>query len=294
MKVLDKILSVLKLMRIYQYLKNVFIFAPIFFAGLIFDFEAMQSAFIAFIAFSLVASGVYILNDYRDIEEDKIHPKKRYRPLASGNISKSEAILIMCSCFLIGFITVYNLSHIAFLIIFTYLLTNIFYSFGLKKIAIIDVTIVSMGFVFRLAVGAVVTDIFLSKWIIIMTFLLALFISLAKRRDDLILLNESGKTMRQSIKSYNIEYINSLMVMIGAIIIVSYLNYTTLIENQLASNSEMIYISTIFVLLGLMRYLQLALVFNKTGSPTKIAYKDNLIKISILMWALFYFWVLYK
>ena len=187
----NKIKDFFYLIRIHQYVKNLFIFFPLFFVGQILDSALFMKALIAFLAFSISASGIYVLNDYKDIEDDKIHPKKKYRPLASGTISKNSGILIMLICFVIGITSMISLSTSGLLFLILYIVSNFFYSFYLKRIGIIDVVIVATGFVLRILVGSAVTDVHLSMWIIIMTFLLALFIALAKRRDDVIVLLSS-------------------------------------------------------------------------------------------------------
>ncbi|MET1256095.1 UbiA prenyltransferase family protein [Aliikangiella maris] len=185
--------SVLHLIRPHQYVKNFFIFLPLFFGLKITDFSLLIDTFSAFIAFCLVASAIYIFNDYHDIEEDKHHPKKRYRPLASGQVSKQLAIVIMtgllCAGVGLAAVTTVKVAYIFLM----YILINIAYTFYLKHIPIADVSTIAIGFILRLFVGATVTDTHLSMWIVIMTFLLALFLALAKRRDDVVIYLESGK-----------------------------------------------------------------------------------------------------
>ena len=185
--------NILILIRPHQYIKNLFIFSPLFFATKIAEIPLFANAAIAFVAFSLAASAVYVFNDYIVIEDDRRHPKKKDRPLASGAISKSQAIIIMSLLFLMGSVLMISVSPKAAGFLSAYVIMNFAYSLHLKHIAILDVTIIAIGFVLRLFIGSVVTDIPLSMWIIIMTFLLALFMALAKRRDDvLIYLNTSS------------------------------------------------------------------------------------------------------
>ena len=180
-------------MRPHQYIKNLFIFLPLFFALKITDTSLLLHAVIAFIAFSLTASAIYTLNDYHDIEEDRQHPKKKYRPLASGDITKAQAIVIMAVLGIAGFSLMALLSMKAVGIMAAYVVMNIAYSFYLKHVAILDVMIIAIGFVLRLFIGSAVTDIPLSMWIVVMTFLLALFMALAKRRDDVLIYLNTGK-----------------------------------------------------------------------------------------------------
>jgi len=285
--------TIIKLMRPHQYVKNLFIFLPIFFALKITDVELLIQAFIAFIAFSLTASAIYTLNDYHDIEEDREHPKKKSRPLASGAISKKQAIGIMAILSLAGFALMFSLSLQAGAILATYVLMNIAYSFYLKHIAILDVTIIAIGFVLRLFIGSAVTGIALSMWIVIMTFLLALFLALAKRRDDVLIYLETGKKMRKVIDGYNLQFLDGAMMIMASVVIVAYTLYTTSTEVVSRMDSQYLYLTALFVILGIMRYLQIAFVLEDSGSPTKIVLRDRFTQLTLLGWILSFGWILY-
>lgn len=285
--------NIFALIRPHQYVKNLFIFLPLFFVGKITDIHLMIQTLVAFIAFSASASAVYILNDYKDIEEDRQHPRKKYRPLASGAISKKNASLLMLFFVLVGLGLMLQLSMQAFAILLVYILLNIAYSFSFKHIAILDVTVIAIGFVLRLFVGSIVTGTHLSMWIVIMTFLLALFLALAKRRDDVLIYMDTGKKMRQVINGYNLQLIDGAMMIMASVVIVSYLLYTTSTQVLQRLNSEYLYLTALFVILGVMRYLQIAFVENNSGSPTKIVLKDRFIQITILGWVMSFVWILY-
>ena len=280
-------------MRPHQYIKNIFIFLPLFFALKITDTHLLIKAFIAFIAFSLVASAVYILNDYQDIEDDRQHPKKKFRPLASGAISKQQALGIMAILFLAGFALMASVSLAATAILATYVIMNITYSLRLKHIAILDVTIIATGFVLRLFVGSAATDIPLSQWIVVMTFLLALFMALAKRRDDVLIYLETGKKMRKVIDGYNLQFLDAAMAIMASVVIVAYTIYTTSPEITEKFHTHYLYLTALFVILGIMRYLQVAFVHLDSGSPTKIVLKDRFMQIVLLGWAITFAWILY-
>jgi len=288
-----KLLGAVQLARPHQYLKNLFIFLPIFFALKITDLHLLSSATLAFIAFSLTASGIYILNDYYDIKEDRQHPRKKHRPLASGIISKFEAIIIMLMCFCLGFFLMGLINTKALLILTTYVSLNIAYSLYLKNIAIVDIMIIASGFVLRLFIGSAVTGITLSSWIVIMTFLLALFIALAKRRDDLLIYLDTGKKMRKAINGYNLQFLDSAMVVMATVVIIAYIMYVTSIETVTRINSEYLYLTAFFVILGILRYLQISLVLQDSGSPTKIVIKDRFIQLTLIAWISTFVWILY-
>jgi decaprenyl-phosphate phosphoribosyltransferase len=288
-----KFKNILILLRPYQYSKNLFIFLPLFFGGQITNLELLVKTSIAFVAFSFCASGVYILNDYLDIENDRNHLRKKSRPLASGAISTSLAMKLMLLFCLAGIILITTLDTRTATILGIYLIMNIAYSYWLKHISILDVTIIAFGFVLRLLVGSSVTHIPLSIWIIIMTFLLALFIALAKRRDDVLLYNETGNKMRKVLDGYNLLYLDSAMIIMASVVIVSYLLYSTSIEIVKRHNGEYIYFTSIFVVLGILRFLQNTFVEKKSGSPTMFVLKDLFMQITILAWIITFFLVLY-
>ena len=255
--------------------------------------EPLFNSLIAFIAFSLTTSAVYILNDYQDIEEDKNHPKKKNRPLASGTVSKSQAILIMSILLVMAVTIMAMLSSPATGILMFYVIMNFAYSFFLKNVAIVDITIIAIGFILRLFVGSVVTGIELSGWIIIMTFLLSIFIALAKRRDDLLIYLNTEKKMRQVIDGYNIKFLDTSMAIMAAVVIVAYTNYTLSSEVLLRVHDENLYLTSFFVVLGIMRYLQLTFVFESSGSPTRVLLKDRFIQMTLIGWIATFFYMLY-
>jgi len=285
--------ELIKLMRPHQYIKNLFIFLPLFFALKITHLTFLGNAFLAFIAFSLTASAIYTLNDYHDIDEDRLHPKKKNRPLASGAISKAQAIVIMSLLFIAGFTLMASLSLKAAGILGTYVLMNIAYSFYLKHIAILDVTTIAIGFVLRLFIGSAVTSISLSMWIVLMTFLLALFMALAKRRDDMLIYLDTGKKMRKVIDGYNLQFLDTAMSIMASVVIVAYVIYTSSTEVVARMNSNYLYLTGLFVILGVMRYLQVALVLKDSGSPTKIVLKDRFMQLTLIGWVLTFTWILY-
>lgn len=281
------------LLRLPQYIKNIFIFAPLFFAARFTELELIINASLAFVAFSFCASAVYIFNDYQDIEEDRLHDKKKLRPLASGQISTQAAFVLMAILILFAFALLWSLSQQASFVLALYLVMNIVYSIKLKHVAIIDISIISLGFVLRLFVGALVCDIPLSHWIVIMTFLLALFLALAKRRDDVLIYTQTGQKMRKVIDGYNLSFVDIAMNIMSAVVIVVYLLYTTS-DLPLLKEGNHLYLTTIFVIIGILRYLQITLVEENSGSPTQIVLKDRFIQIVCMLWVASFAWILYS
>ena len=293
MYLIKKMKSIFTIIRPKQYIKNVFIFLPLFFHGNIANTELLVTAFMAFVAFSLSASAIYILNDYKDIKDDRRHPVKKFRPLASGLISKKRAVSLMVILLIMGFSLMAITSLQAVAILSAYIILNIGYSFKFKRIALLDVTIIAVGFVLRLFVGSFVTGTPLSMWIVMMTFLLALFLALAKRRDDILLQRRTGNKMRKSIDGYNLQLVDGTMMIMASIVVVTYILYTVSQEIIEQFQSEHLYLTALFVIFGLMRYLQLSLVEKRSGSPTEIVLKDKTTIVNILLWILSFIWFIY-
>lgn len=285
--------NVIALIRPHHYVKNLFIFLPLFFAGQIVDINLLINAFKAFVAFSISASALYILNDYLDIEEDRQHPKKKYRPIASSSISNKSAVSLMSIFFISGILLMSTLSLHAIAILSIYITLNIVYSFLLKHIAILDIAIIAIGFVLRLFVGSTVNGIPLSMWIVIMTFLLALFMALAKRRDDILILQNTGNKIRKVIDGYNLQLIDGSMMIMASVVIVAYILYTTSIAVTQRLQSEYLYLTALFVILGIMRYLQIVYVEKDSGSPTNIILRDRFIQLTVLAWVFSFVWIIY-
>lgn len=279
----------LKLIRVEQWVKNIFVFLPLFFSGKLLDKELFEESVFAFVVFSLVASSIYILNDYLDIESDKQHPEKRKRPLASGAISKAHAKIIFLLLILINIGIVvagqyfFNQTFLKFsIIILVYFVMNIFYTLKLKHIAIIDITIISIGFILRILAGGYATGIIISQWTILLTFVLALVLAIGKRRGELVNAQTTGKT-RKALDGYNIQFADIVLAVSCTLAIISYMMFTLSPEVQKKFH-ERIFYTTFFVVFAFLRYLQQTLVYNRTESPTKIIYKDRYIQITMLFW----------
>ena len=286
-------LPYIKLMRPHHWIKNLFLFLPLFFAGEMFNTEKLLNTAIGFLAFSLMASCIYILNDYKDIDADRKHPVKCKRPLASGIISKQAAIVMCTICFLAGTSISLILMPKFIFVLFIYFFINLGYSLGLKNISILDIILLSVGFVLRVKAGGVITSVAVSQWLVIMFFLLAFFMAVAKRRDDVLIKLQSGSNMRKSIKGYNLEFLNVVLSLLTAIIIVAYLIYTISPEVMERWNTYRLYYTSLFVIAGLLRYLQITFVENNTGSPTKLLYKDRFIQVTLLLWILSFYVIIY-
>ncbi|HMB63306.1 MAG TPA: decaprenyl-phosphate phosphoribosyltransferase [Eudoraea sp.] len=286
-------LHIFRLIRPKHYIKNLFIFMPLFFAGEFYNTQQLIQVFLAFVSFSISASAIYIFNDFRDVEEDRLHPTKKFRPLAAETISLNTAIILMVILLVAGLALMASLSLNALAVLGIYLILNIFYSLFLKHISILDVTIIAVGFVLRIFVGAIITDIPLSQWIVIMTFLLALFLAFAKRRDGVLLHLETKKKMRKVIKDYNLKFAEGAMMTMASVTIVAYILYTTSTEVVLRLQNEYVYLTAIYVILGILRYMQLSLLENNSGSPTELVFKDLFLALVMIAWIIHFAVLLY-
>ncbi|MEN4762264.1 MULTISPECIES: decaprenyl-phosphate phosphoribosyltransferase [unclassified Chryseobacterium] len=279
----------LKLLRVEQWVKNLFVFVPLFFSGSIQNIDLLSKSIFAFIIFSLAASVVYILNDYNDIEADRQHPEKRRRPLASGAISKSKAIGILIGIIVVDIALVFlaqnyfeeDLWKFAAIIV-TYFVMNLAYTFRLKHVPIIDICIIAIGFVLRVLAGGYITGINISQWAILLTFVLALVLAIGKRRGELINAQVSGKT-RKALDGYNVQFADIALSISVTLAIICYLMFTLSPEVQ-ARFHERVFYTVIFVVFAFLRYLQQTLVYNRTESPTKIVYRDRYIQITLILW----------
>jgi 4-hydroxybenzoate polyprenyltransferase and related prenyltransferases len=294
---MSRFFQLLKLMRIEQWIKNLFIFLPLFFSGELLSVSRFTACLVAFFGFGFIASSIYCLNDIRDLESDKLHPQKKTRPLANGKISKNMGIMTMITCFVLGISIIFFLvkGHQTLILAFSlfYFVINILYSIRLKQVAIIDVTIIATGFVIRIFIGGAAADVYLSHWIVLMTFLLSLFIAFGKRRDDFTIYDRSGIVARQNIVHYNFDFLNAALIITATITIMAYIMYTVSPEITARLQNNYVYTTSLFVLLGILRYLQITLVEKKSGNPTRLAVKDRFIRISIIGWIAAFILIMY-
>jgi 4-hydroxybenzoate polyprenyltransferase len=280
-------------LRPTHYLKNFFVFVPLFFAAQFTEVALLGRTMGVFIAFSCVASAVYIFNDLWDIERDRAHPTKRFRPLAAGELSRQAALVMMALLLASGLGIAFWIERAAGIILAAYLAINLAYNLVLKHVSIVDVAVVAVGYNLRLMVGAAATGVQLSMWVMVMTFLLAVFLTLAKRRDDVLIYLETNQKMRAVVDGYNLEFINAAMMIMAAVLIVAYTLYTISPEVMERVHSQNLYLTLFFVLLGVLRYLQITFVENASGDPTRILRKDRFLQLVLLGWIATFTWILY-
>ena len=287
----------LKLIRISQWIKNIFVFAPLFFSNSLFNKEQMTATLLTFLSFCFISSSIYCLNDLHDAESDRLHPDKCKRPIASGAIPARNGYIMMMICALLSFgiIAFVNSPKLIYLyiIIGGYWLMNIAYCLKLKHYAIIDVAIIAIGFVLRVLAGGFATDTWVSHWLVLMTFLLALLLAFTKRYDDFCIYEQTGTKPRVSITGYNKAFINEATAIVAAITMVCYIMYTMSEEVIARMGTHYLYLTSGWVLAGLLRYLQNMIVYNQSGSPTKSLIKDHFIHLCVLGWVASFFVIIY-
>lgn len=284
------------IIRPKQWVKNMFVFIPMFFGGGLLDMTDVYASAVTFVAFCLTASSVYCFNDINDADDDRRHPVKCHRPIASGAVSVGRAYALMATMVLLAAATLTALPQSAWsvaAIIGGYYVLNLAYCAWLKQHAIIDVCTIAFGFVLRILAGGMATGVVLSRWIVLMTFLLTLFLSLAKRRDDVLRMNQTGEAPRRTTLRYNLTFINEAITITATVTIVCYIMYTVSPEVVGAYHTEYLYLTSIFVIIGLLRYLQIALVDEQSGDPTKVMWRDRIIQLIIVCWILSFLVMIY-
>lgn len=289
--------AVVQLLRPLQWVKNGFVFLPIFFDRHFFQAEYWWPALTAFFAFSFAASAVYCFNDIRDAAFDRHHPVKKNRPIASGQVTPTAGYWLCAACLMVSGVLLAFLPETVIGktggVLLAYLGLNLAYCLWLKHYAIVDVFIIATGFVLRLFAGAFAARVPLSHWIVLMTFLLALFLAFAKRRDDVATYERSGIPTRKNLNRYNLAFMNQSLSVIAAVTLVAYVLYCVSPDVMARIGSEHLYLTSVFVLAGIIRYLQLAIVDLRSGSPTKVLLHDRFIQGCVALWGISFLLLLY-
>ena len=286
-------LAWLKLLRPGQYTKNLFVFVPLFFAAELTNTELLWPATLAFAAFCLAASSIYIFNDFMDRHEDRLHPQKRHRPLASGTVNPSAALLLATLLGGSSLVLISGLGASAVVLLAIYLTMNLAYSMALKNMAIVDISVIATGFVLRLMTGAAVTGVELSAWIIVMTFLLALHLALAKRRCDLLIEIPADQPRPQVVQGYNAIFLDAALAMSAAAVVLTYILWSLSPQVITYMGSQYLHLTSVFVVLGLLRYMQIAMVENAAGDPSRVLLRDRFLQLVLAGWLGSLIWLLY-
>lgn len=284
------LIAILRTLRPRQWLKNIFVFAALVFDHKLTNPELFTLTAAAFVVLCLLSSSVYILNDLVDVEKDRAHPKKRFRPIASGVLPVPVAYVALAVLATSSMLAAFWLGTSFGLVALAYLASNVLYSFWLKHVVLIDVMVLASGFLLRAVGGAELIGSAISPWLYICVSLLALFIGLGKRRGELLIAQNGGAT-RKVLNDYSLSFIDQLLNLVVSSTIVAYSFYTFSAENLPRNHAMMLTIP--FVLYGLFRYLYLIHIKGEGGAPDELVLVDRPLQITFSLWALAVVLVLY-
>ena len=272
---------ILELLRVKQWIKNLLVFGALIFTNNIFNTQLLIKSVIAFFLFSFASSSLYIINDLRDRKEDKLHPEKKNRPIASGSVPVSFALALSLILMALSLVSSYFMSVYFFAAVAAYAVLSFSYSMKLKHMVILDVLIVASGFVIRAASGALVINVTISPWLLICTSLLALFVVLAKRRHEITLLSDAAKH-RKILEEYSLPMLDQMISVVTASTVIAYSLYA--FTSPTAQKHNYLMLTIPFVLYAIFRYLYLIHKKNQGGSPESVFLKDKPMIIDVLLW----------
>ena len=291
-----KLREFVRLMRVQQYVKNVFVFIPLFLGGKLLEPAAFGSTIVAALAFSLTSSFIYVLNDLKDVAEDRLHSIKRFRPLAANTITVTTALMLGCTSLALGLFLAWILNPICLALIAGYLVLNLLYVYVIKQWALFDLVAIAVGFDLRVFTGAAAISVEISSWLILMVFLLAMFLAMGKRWDDLRRQEQALKApepnsdvqpvLRRALYGYSRDFALSTLTFLSAVNTICYVQYSMDSGSMARLGSSYLFLTSLWVILGNLRYLQNIFVLGQGYSPTKILLKDRALLCCLGLWAL--------
>lgn len=290
---MNKLKSIINLLKIKHCVKNIVVFIPLVFSLKFLKLNATLEAVIAFIAFDLIASSVYIFNDILDVENDKLHPVKKFRPIASGKISIHLAWILFVLFAISAFIVALTVNKLVFLSIFLYLILNILYSLQLKFLPIIDALGIALGFILRILAGCFAILVVPSPLVILLTFFTSMFFTFSKRKLEYKLLDDKG-LCRKSIKGYNETLLNQFVMANAVLSIAFYITYMLDSTTIQRTGSEYLFITVIPFTIIIYRLVFKIYTANDNDDPAEFFYHDKTLKILIFAYLIILFIVLYK
>jgi 4-hydroxybenzoate polyprenyltransferase len=278
--------GLLKAMRIHQWTKNGFVYAALVFDGKLFHLDLFWWTTLVFLVFCSISSAVYLMNDLVDIEKDRLHPRKRLRPLPSGELSPRVALITAISLALIGLAATAWIEPLLSLVVLAYLVQNIAYSFYLKHVVLIDVMVLSLGFLLRVVAGVVVVHVsHFSPWLYVCVTLLSLFLGFGKRRHEIALLEDSAAGHRPILEQYSVYLLDQIIGIVTTSMLVAYTFYTFDAETALASDGRML-LTVPFVFYFIVRYLYLIHIKKLGGAPDELLFQDRPLFINTVLFLL--------
>lgn len=279
--------------RPFEWIKNTFVFAAVVFSGQFFAPGAVTKSVLAFVALCLAASGTYLLNDVRDREGDRAHPTKRRRPIAAGLVPVGLALAIAVVAGLSGIGLAFVVNRQTGFAVLGYLALTTLYSLALKHVVILDVVAVACGFVLRVIVGAVAIGVAFSSWLVLCTFMLALFLGFAKRRHEVVLLEGNAESHRPTLGEYSPQFLDMMMAVVTAAAVMSYVLYTMDPETIAHFGSRNLIYTSVFVLYGIFRYLYLIHQKSSGGNPAQLLSRDWSLLLAVVLWVVSVFLLRY-
>lgn len=279
-------------MRPQQWVKNLFVFAPLVFAHRLLETSLLERALLVFAAFCAGSSAVYLLNDVRDAEADRNHPLKRHRPVASGALSPILATTVATALAFATLATGWLLGPRVLLVIAAYLLLNTLYSWWLKHVVILDVMVLAMGYVLRVEAGGAAVDVAVSSWLLLCTIFVALFLGFSKRRHELLLLPASAATQRPVLEQYSPAFLDQMINVVTASTVLSYALYA-ISDESVAKHGHGLLYTVPLVLFGVFRYLYLMYQQPGRANPTEEVLTDPPFLLNVALWSALVLWILY-
>jgi 4-hydroxybenzoate polyprenyltransferase len=276
--------DIIRLLRPTQWSKNTVLFAALIFSKHLFDPSDVLWSILGFLAFCAVSSGAYVMNDLRDCERDRQHPLKSLRPLPSGRVRWGTAVMLSVTLTVGGLLGALVLGSGFGGLTAVYFLLQVAYTFSLKDTVILDVMSIATGFVIRAVAGGVLIAVPVSPWLIICTFLLALFLGFCKRRHELILLDDRATDHRTSLREYSPYFLDQMISVVTASTVVAYAIYTVSPEVREKLGTDQLYLTIPFVLFGIFRYLYLVHQKEEGGNPTQLLLSDRPLLVDVLLW----------
>lgn len=272
-------------LRPKQWIKNTFVLVPLIFSKSLLETDRIVLSLIAFTIFCFISGAVYLINDIVDINKDKMHPEKSKRPLASGKLEVRTAVVTSIVLVVGGLLSAFLLNVWLGVIILSYFILNLLYSFYMKHIVILDVMFIASGFLFRVLGGAVAISVQLTSWLLISSALLALFLGFSKRRHELVILEEDGNTHRRVLMHYSPYYLDQMIAVVTASTVMTYILYTISDETVQRFGSNKLLLTVPFVFYGIFRYLYLVHKKGVGGDPTIALVNDIPLIINVVLWA---------
>jgi len=300
-----KLFKFLRLIRVHQWIKNVFVFVPLLFSLHLFDKDYFETTLLAFFVFCLASSAIYVINDLVDIESDRAHPVKKDRPLPSGAISQTAAIITASLLLVLVFwmMMYFNIEFI--LLVVAFVVLNVLYSFWLKNLVLLDVFSIAAGFSIRVLAGAFVIQVPISSWLLLTTMFISLFLGVMKRRSELVLITENlrqktasddqaGSQSRKVLAQYSLNFADQMATIAATGVIVCYALYTVAPRTISIFQTERLIYTTPFVVFGIFRFMYLEYINGKGENTTRALATDLPMIINVILYSIATVMIIYK